>query len=272
VAPAQSEAASEAALVAPDESLAPDGYVERGLPPLSETWTPDQYRTAAEVLSALPSRTQLPRKYSAASRDVFLRVAATENLERLTAKTESVSARLDTAQRYLNSIAPLLALYHQPIADGGGFPSEQVDLVGLLFNLAEHARALSRERLEGAAATAKAEEERRFLAVSTLGAGFVQGALTMLAEGEKYPEADQRRLSTLVAEFAPGLWPDLTSAVQERLKAGLADSRSKTPSAAVKKTLTDLDAQLVVVRAGAPESAAPSSSAPLPAAPSKPAQ
>ena len=76
-------ASGQSPQIAPDHSLAPPIYIQKGLPANDRNWDAQDYLQAAQVLQALAGvdTTQLPRYGSPISGAVFARIVSHDNFK-----------------------------------------------------------------------------------------------------------------------------------------------------------------------------------------------
>jgi hypothetical protein len=129
---------AQAPPVAPDRSLSPQAYVQKGMPASDREWFTKEYGQAASVLKSLAASdaTQLPRYGSPVSGAVFARIVSRDSLK-LAAETElvSVESRLLATAEIFWRLNQIVVVYAKATTTSQVFDSEVVELLSYILEV-----------------------------------------------------------------------------------------------------------------------------------------
>jgi hypothetical protein len=118
-----------------DESLAPDEYVARGLPPVDRPWSAGDILSALLVLQELANEGDqyLPRYQSERSGAVFARLTSPQNLDWYRDSTAPLQLRLERTGQHVQAVVQFTDLYRRLAKLDASRRPEVVEWMGALF-------------------------------------------------------------------------------------------------------------------------------------------
>ena len=122
---------------APDRSLSPQAYVQKGMPASDRPWFTKEYGQAASVLKSLATSdaTQLPRYGSPVSGAVFARIVSRESLNLAESEIVSVESRLLATAEIFWRLNQIVVVYASATTTSQVFDSECVELFSYILEV-----------------------------------------------------------------------------------------------------------------------------------------
>lgn len=240
--------------IAPDHSLGPAIYIQKGLPADDRNWDTQDYLQAAKVLQELAGvdTTQLPRYGSKISGTVFARIVSHDNFKLFDDIVLSQQQRFKAATSLLQGLGQITLVYASATTEERVFDSELIEMMryvlevsGKVTRLAEEFSAMLptddpnyKTRLEGR------EQMRQGMARVVL------GCLDSLAERETYRSADLLRLAQTLDTTVPVIFPFLLPGSQQELSLRIQHMIEQEPNSSIKEQLQHLVSALAKAKAG----------------------
>lgn len=123
--------------VAPDRSLSPQAYVQKGMPASDRSWFTKEYGQAASVLKSIATSdaTQLPRYGSPVSGAVFARIVSRDSLKLAESELVSVESRLLATAEIFGRLNQIAVVYASATTTSQVFDSEVVELFSYILEV-----------------------------------------------------------------------------------------------------------------------------------------
>jgi hypothetical protein len=212
---------AQAPPVAPDHSLSPQAYVQKGMPANDRFWLGDDYAQALLVLKSLAASdaTQLPRYGSPASGPVFARIVSRDNLRLALTSALPEEQRLTAAAAIMQNLGQITVVYASATTSSQVFDSELVELMGYLLEVSREMLPLTEAVVASVPVDAPSREARvKGLDQVRQGtAGIASGCLTTLTDKKSYRVSELVRLAETMEKTLPLLMPFLPPGTQQEL-------------------------------------------------------
>jgi hypothetical protein len=123
--------------VAPDRSLSPQAYVQKGMPASDRPWFTKEYDQAVSVLKSLATSdaTQLPRYGSIVSGAVFARMVSRDSLKLAESELVSVESRLLATAEIFWRLKQIIVVYASATTPSQVFDAEVVELSSYILEV-----------------------------------------------------------------------------------------------------------------------------------------
>ena len=239
--------------VAPDHSLAPAAYIEKGMPANDREWIGSDYVTAASVLEEINDPTTLPRYQSAVSGAMFARMVSSENYARIHLETISRQTRFYDASEMLRGLSRILLVYNTATNSRRLFDSEEVELFRFILEVSHDFVQFVNEG--GASAGQAADSlpiDRDQLRKGLT--SILSGDLRVFTEKNLFRPTELLRHADTLTRMFPDLFPFLSANSQLELKVRLDELIKGETDPKLKDRLIKLAAVLPKAKAhnGAP--------------------
>ena len=122
---------------APDRSLSPQAYVQKGMPASDRPWFTKEYGQAVSVLKSLATSdtTQLPRFGSPVSGAVFARIVSRDSLKLAESEIVPVESRLLATAEIFWRLNQIFVVYAKATTTSQVFDSEDVELLSYILEV-----------------------------------------------------------------------------------------------------------------------------------------
>lgn len=205
--------------IAPDHSLTPAIYIQRGLPANDRPWVGADYRQTASVLKTLMETdpTLLPRYKSPSSGAMFARIVSPENFGRFRNEAFSRQTRIAEASDILGGVSRILLVYNSATDQTRVFDSEEVELSRFLLEISRDFMQLTDAR-NGLSGDMPAMDRQQ---MSQGLASIMSGCLRMLKEKNFFRPSELVRLADTEEVIFPQIFSYLPPGTQLELKVRL---------------------------------------------------
>lgn len=239
---------------APDRSLAPTTYIQKGLPANDRSWDGQDYVQAAKVLHALASAdpTQLPRYGSPISGAVFARIVSQENFRLFGNGILDKQQSFTAASSLLQGLGQITLVYASATTQERVFDSELVELMRFVLELSREV-AERAEAFFASLPTNDPDHDARLKGREQMRQGMARvviGCLATLAERETYRSSDLVRLAQTLDTTVPLIFSFLPPGAQQELPVRIQRMIEQEPNPSIKERLAHLAAAIGKSKAG----------------------
>jgi len=197
------------AIATADLTLAPDAYMDMGLPAIDRPWAPQDYRSAMNVLLGLDEN-EIPRSNSR-SAAVFDRIADPENLGLLLNGSLPLYQRLLASLEIMESANAILKIYYAAQTTSPALSDDTMSIFGFVLQ-ATSAQLRLIDEFVATLDSSDSAYETRMEGLERMKGGLaqiVQGVLMSLGEDHVYGEGARVGLAGIVADTYPTMRPML---------------------------------------------------------------
>lgn len=240
--------------IAPDHSLAPTIYIQKGLPASDRYWDAQDYLQAAKVLQALAGidTTQLPRHGSLISGAVFARIVSHDNFKLFENPVLNLQQRFKAATAILEGLGQITIVYASATTQERIFDSEMIELMRYVLDISAKVTQLA-DAFIASLPSNDPDHEVRLKGREQMQQGMARvviGCLDSLAERATYQSPDLLRLAKTLDTTVPVIFPFLLPGSQQELSLRIPKMIEEEPNPSIKDLLRDLAAALAKPKAG----------------------
>jgi hypothetical protein len=239
---------------APDHSLAPAIYIQKGLPANDRNWDAQDYLQAAKVLQSLAGAdtTQLPRYGSLMSGAVFARIVSHDNFMLFENAVLNKQQRFKAATAIMEGLGQITVVYASATTQERIFDSELIELMRYLLELSAKVTQLADAFIASLPAN-DPDHDARVRGHEQMQQGMARvviGCLDSLAERASYQSSDLLRLSETLDSTVQVIFPFLLPGSQQELSLRIQQMIEKEPNSSIKERLLHLAAALTKSKTG----------------------
>ncbi|MFK8104213.1 MAG: hypothetical protein AB8G15_16920 [Saprospiraceae bacterium] len=228
----------------PDNSTNVEGFLQNGIPPINQVWTPDTYEKAFEVLFKIYEldKYSMPRYQSQASAPVFARLVAAENFDYLLDSNYTLKDRVVALERYAYLPDRLLAIYAEKTANYERFGGEVLEILRLTARLTSHAVLLLNELKSSIGKQADTDGFKEgYNNILKAHESAVASIINIFENSkERYPALALEDFSCTMLVFIPEVWPQLKASDREALWSRIEILSKDYPQKKIRKRLRKL--------------------------------
>jgi hypothetical protein len=238
--------------VAPDHSLTPGTYIQKGLPANDRNWDSQDYLQAARVLQTIAGidPTQLPRYGSLLSGAVFARIVSHDNFKLFDNTVLNQQQRFKAATAILEGLGQITVIYATATTQERIFDTEMIELMRYVLEVSAEVTQLADAFVASLPAN-DPDREARLRGREQMRQGMARvviGCLDSLAERVSYQSSDLLRLAGTLETTVPVIFSFLSAGVQQELSLRIQRMIEEEPNSSIKERLQHLAAALAKLK------------------------